>query len=98
MARTPLAVGRLICATGMGDLAAARILLRQTPEAARDWRPIMEASYKGFAEIVKVLAEHGADLNAISTGEHNRPLHRAIEQGHSEVVEVLRDMAVPDCD
>src|SRR5262249_35897824 len=53
------------------------------------WRPIMEASYKGFAEIVKLLAKHGADVNAVSTGEHNRPLHRAIEQGHTDVIEVL---------
>ena len=73
----------------MGDLATTRILLRKIPEAARDWRPIMEASYKGFAEIVRVLAKHGADVNAISTGEHNRPLHRAIEQGHGDVVVVL---------
>jgi ankyrin repeat protein len=74
---------------GMGDLDGARTLLRKTPEAARDWRPIMEASSKGFAEIVKILVKHGADVNAISTGEHNRPLHRAIEQGHTQVVEVL---------
>jgi len=65
------------------------MLLQNTPEAARHWRPIMEASYKGFAEIVEVLAKHGADVNAISTAEQNRPLHRAIEQGHADVADVL---------
>jgi ankyrin repeat protein len=49
----------------------------------------MEASYKGFPEVVKVLVKHGADVNAISTAEYNRPLHRAIEQGHADVVDVL---------
>jgi ankyrin repeat protein len=49
----------------------------------------MEASYKGFPEIVKVLVKHGADVDALSTAEHNRPLHRAIEQGHADVVDVL---------
>ncbi|HYU54235.1 MAG TPA: ankyrin repeat domain-containing protein, partial [Gemmatimonadaceae bacterium] len=28
-------------------------------------------------------------VNSISTSEHNRPLHRAIEQGHADVVDVL---------
>jgi ankyrin repeat protein len=89
MARTPPEVAQLACAAGIGDLAGTQILLRRTPEAARDWRPIMEASYKGFAKIVEILAKHGADVNALSTGENNRPLHRAIEQGHADVVDVL---------
>jgi ankyrin repeat protein len=74
---------------GMGDVDGAKILLRRTPEAARDWRPILEASYKGFVDVVKILVKHGADVNAVSTAEHNRPLHRAIEQGHADVVDVL---------
>jgi ankyrin repeat protein len=89
MARTPDAVRGLICMAGTGDVDSAKILLRRDPHAARDWRPIMEASYKGFPEIVKILVKHGADANAISTAEHNRPLHRAIEQGHDDVVDVL---------
>jgi ankyrin repeat protein len=89
MTNTPEAVRGLTCVAGIGDVDGARILLRKAPEAARDWRPIMEASYKGFAEIVRVLVKHGADVNAISTSEHNRPLHRAIEQGHADVVDVL---------
>jgi ankyrin repeat protein len=89
MARTPESVRHLICTTGVGDLRSTRVLLRKAPEAACDWRPIMEASYKGFAEIVETLIEHGADVNAISTGERNRPLHRAVEQGHADVIDVL---------
>lgn len=89
MARTPDAVRGLICVAGTGDIDSAKFLLRTNPAAARDWRPIMEASYKGFPEVVALLVKHGADVNAISTAEHNRPLHRAIEQGHADVVKVL---------
>lgn len=66
-----------------------RSILRKHPEAARDWRSIMDASYKGFVEVVELLAKHGADVNAISSSEHNRPLHRAAEKGHDDVVKVL---------
>src|SRR5215471_13509760 len=89
MARTPDVVKELICIAGTGDVDAAKTVLRRNSDGARDWRPIMEASYKGFPEIVKVLVKHGADVNALSTAEHNRPLHRAIEQGHADVVDVL---------
>src|SRR5262245_2366465 len=89
MGRTPDAVRGLVCVAATGDVGAAKALLRANPGAARDWRPIMEASYKGFPDIVKVLVRHGADVNAVSTAEHNRPLHRAIEQGHADVVNVL---------
>ena len=89
MARTTDAVPQLICAAGLGDLAAARTILRKTTDAARNWRPIMEASYKGFAPIVELLIKHGADVNAISSSEHNRPLHRAAERGHRDVMDTL---------
>jgi ankyrin repeat protein len=87
--KTTGAVRTLICAAGIGDLAAVQMTLRKAPDAARDWRPIMEASYKGFAPIVELLAKYGADVNAVSSSERNRPLHRAAERGHKEVVEVL---------
>jgi ankyrin repeat protein len=83
MAKTPDAVKGLVCAAGMGDLDLMREILKRSPAAAHDWRPIMEASYKGFASVAALLAKHGSDVNAISSSEHNRPLHRAIEQGAS---------------
>ena len=89
MAKIADAVRRLTCAAGLGDLSAPRAILRNAPDAARDWRPIMEASYKGFAPVVDVLIRHGADVNAVSSSEQNRPLHRAVEQGHQEVIEIL---------
>jgi uncharacterized protein len=89
MARTPETVRALTCAAKLGDVELARAILRKSPDAARDWRPIMEASYGGFASIVEALVGHGGDVNAISSSEHNRPLHRAIEKGHQDVTEVL---------
>jgi len=89
MIKTAHAVRQLICAAGSGDLAVVRTILRKTPDAACDWRPIMEASYKGFAPVVELLVERGADVNAISTSEQNRPLHRAAERGHKDVIAVL---------
>src|SRR5262249_28585181 len=89
MIKTAHAVRQLICAAGSGDLAVVRTILRKTPDAACDWRPIMEASYKGFAPVVELLVERGADVNAISTRQQNRPLHRAAERGHQDVIAVL---------
>src|SRR5262245_39940638 len=89
MSRTPDDVKALVCATQLADVSHVKAVLRTSPKAAQDWRPIIEASYKGLASIVELLIKHGADVNALSSSEHNRPLHRAIEKGHRDVVEVL---------
>jgi ankyrin repeat protein len=89
MPKTNEAVRMLECAAGLGDLGTARAILKRHPDAARDWRPILAASYKGFAPLVELLIDHGADVNAESSSERNRPLHRAAEQGHIDVIQVL---------
>jgi hypothetical protein len=66
------AVRQLVCAAESGDVDATRKILRKNSDAAHDWRPIMGASYKGFAPVVEILVEFGADVNAISSSEHNR--------------------------
>jgi ankyrin repeat protein len=73
MAGTPDDVRDLVCACKFGDADSVRTMLRRAPNAARDWRPIIEASYKGSASVVEMLIKHGADVNAISSSEHNRP-------------------------
>jgi Ankyrin repeats (3 copies)/Ankyrin repeat len=89
MSKTPFAIRHLACAAKIGDANTACGILRQSSTAARDWRPIMEASYNGFPEVVELLVKHGANVNAVSTSEHNRPLHRAAEKNHLDVIEVL---------
>ncbi len=71
---------QLTSAAWSGDLAATKALLKEDPEAARHWQPIMTAAFTGSTEIVRLLVEHGADPNVISRNNHrHRPLHRVLE-------------------
>ena len=94
------AVAALKAAAQAGDVAGAQALIASHPEAARDWRPILEAALHGEPAIVRALLAAGADPNARSTAESRyRPLHRAIEPkvsirrkpGHLEVLHALLD-------
>lgn len=94
------AVAALKAAAQAGDLRGAEALIASHPEAARDWRPILEAALYGEPAIVRALLAAGADPNAQSTSESRyRPLHRAIEPkvsirrkpGHLEVLHALLD-------
>lgn len=89
---------QLTQAAWSGDLDAAKALLKEEPEAARHWQPIMTAAFVGSKEIVRVLIEHGADPNVLSRNNHrHRPLHRVLEHKktipkgphHVETVRVL---------
>ena len=94
------AVAALKAAAQAGDVAGAKALIASRPDAARDWRPILEAALYGEPAIVRALLAAGADPNARSTAESRyRPLHRAIEpkvsirrkSGHLEVLHALID-------
>lgn len=89
---------QLTQAAWSSDLDAAKALLKDDPEAARHWQPIMTAAFVGSKEIVRVLLEHGADPNVLSRNNHrHRPLHRVLEHKktipkgphHVETVRVL---------
>ena len=92
---------QLTSAAWSGDLAATKALLKEDPEAARHWQPIMTAAFTGSTEIVRLLVEHGADPNVISRNNHrHRPLHRVLEHKktipkgphHVETVRVLLEL------
>lgn len=94
------AIAALKAAAQAGDVAGAEALIASRPEAARDWRPILEAALYGEPAIVRALLAAGANPNAQSTAESRyRPLHRAIEPkvsirrkpGHLEVLHALID-------
>ena len=53
------------------------------------WTPLHKAALKGMVDIVRLLIDHGASLDAQSAEEHDTPLHDACSNGHTEVVEVL---------
>ncbi len=89
---------QLTSAAWSGDLDATKALLKEDPEAAAHWQPIMTAAFTGSTEIVRLLIEHGADPNVISRNNHrHRPLHRVLEHKktipkgphHVETVRVL---------
>lgn len=87
----------LAAAAAAGAAGEVREILAQAPDLARHWQPILEAALHGRAEVMRVLLESGADVNAVSVSEQRyRPLHRAIEHrgvprcaGHRECVELL---------
>jgi len=53
-----------------------------------DCTPLIEAASNGFVDIVKLLLQHGANVNAQSSVGHTS-LHRACSSGYDDVVELL---------
>jgi ankyrin repeat protein len=53
-----------------------------------DWRgtPLHAASYKGYMDVVRVLLDHGANVN---TTDKRIPLHSAYLGGHLEIMQLL---------
>eukprot|EP00064_Thunnus_orientalis_P014051 superscaffoldBa00002389_g14092 len=47
-----------------------------------------DAAREGFVDTVRVLLDHGADVNLVDD-QGNLPLHLAARQGHLEVVQML---------
>jgi hypothetical protein len=60
--------------------------------SAGDWRnetPLHYAAERGFNEIVKMLIEHGADINVQTSVTHRTPLHYAVRGNRVEVTRLL---------
>jgi len=54
-----------------------------------DDTPLMVAASLGNLKIVKLLVDHGADLNAVSKASDYTPLLDALQKGHEEVAKYL---------
>ncbi len=88
----------LCTAVADGDKATLRDAVASDPEAARHWKPIMDAAFAGRPDLIGVLLDAGADPNAIAgtPGRHS-PLVRAMQRhttipkhaGHDAAVDVL---------
>ncbi|XP_076315719.1 ankyrin repeat and KH domain-containing protein 1-like [Tachypleus tridentatus] len=79
----------LACLSGYYELV--QLLLMQTSvedRGLKDTTPLMEAASAGHVDIVKLLIDHSADVNA-QTNQGNTPLMYACAGGHEEVVKVL---------
>ncbi len=59
--------------------------------ALRIWGdvPLFDAIYWSDPEIVRLLVEAGADVNAAEGSGGNTPLHEAVAQGNGEIVKIL---------
>ena len=83
-------------AAALGDTGRAKEILARDPAAigARSsdgWTALHLAAFMGHAPVTRVLLDHGADLEAVSTNSiANRPLHAALAgKGSTEVIELL---------
>ncbi len=53
--------------------------------------PLQFAARQGFAEVVKVLVEAGADVNQLNPGDQSTPMLVAVINGHFDIAKYLLD-------
>jgi ankyrin repeat protein len=87
---------QIIKAAKAGDLATVRTLLENDASLvnARDSdgsTPLHCAAWKGHADVVTLLLDNGADVNAKNTNDHwgDTPLHAAAHGNQRAAAEVL---------
>ncbi|CDF39250.1 unnamed protein product [Chondrus crispus] len=81
-----------LAASGGGHIAICKLLIdRKAPVSARSAKkqtPLCLAAQKGFAKVVQMLLEHGADPNNEDEGKYT-PLHLSASNGFVPCVELL---------
>ncbi|XP_025420007.1 uncharacterized protein LOC112690247, partial [Sipha flava] len=53
------------------------------------WTPLHYAVQNGYNEVVGVLLNKGADVNAKTTDKGNTPLHIAVSKGNDGIIKIL---------
>ena len=83
-------------AAALGDTTEVEAILAHDREAVQTrssdgWTPLHLAAFMGHAAVARILLDHGADLEAVSTNSiANRPLHAALAgKAVTEVIELL---------
>jgi len=85
-------------AAAFGRIGRLQELIAEDPENANSWSPdgftaLHLAIFGGSAEAVRLLIEHGADVDALATSDiaRVRPLGTAAFVGRSDLEELLLD-------
>ena len=85
----------LVKAVAQGDVAKLNALLKAGGDAnARDDKGdtlLMKAAEKGTIDLIKLLLENKADIDARSLEDQYTALYKAAENGHTEAVNLLLD-------
>jgi uncharacterized protein len=92
----------LMAAVATGDLETARMLLQKPDVQVNERFPVLNkfnddhtplhvACRDGHAEIVALLLEAGADVNAVEPVFGAVPLHKAVYNGHARITQMLVD-------
>jgi ankyrin repeat protein len=89
---------QLFNAIERGDSASVNLILSGNPKLvdSRYWpcgcdhgTAFHHAAEKGDPDIVKMLLQHGADIDALYDGGRAKPINNAVYNGHFEVVKIL---------
>ena len=94
---TPSFVGDVASAVRTGRVDAVEAALAATGSPATEvnrpdhkgWTPVMHAAYRGYAQVVELLAEAGADLDHAEAAKGFTALRLAIRQKHKATVAML---------
>ena len=85
----------LITAADFNQVAIAQLLLsrRADPNIGTDENktPLLSAAFQGHVEMVRILIDAGADVNAAETRYGYAPLLDAASHGHVDVIRLLLD-------
>ncbi|XP_064651770.1 oxysterol-binding protein-related protein 1-like [Lineus longissimus] len=73
---------------GDNDTSVADVNCRGNNKSNKGWTPLHLASYFGHYDVVKVLTNHGADVNVINDSG-DTPLHKAAYTARVELVTLL---------
>jgi ankyrin repeat protein len=86
-------MGALMDAVNHNAIDEVRTLIRQGVDVnqldAQQNAPLVIAAYKGYAEIVRMLLEAGADVAAVDPGMKATALHAASYAGRTEAAKLL---------
>lgn len=68
-----------------------------TRAAEWDWTPLALSAFRGMLDRVRLLVQHGADINLIGSRRYGTPIWAARKLGHYNVVEFLFNQGAKPC-